>query len=67
MIKDFVICIKISIFSNKNYFSSYHGSFVINKNVNIEKRKKNEFCMSNDYGSKIDLIALKFLEEVDFG
>ena len=30
------------------------------------KNEKNEFCMSNDNGSKIDLIASKFLLEVDF-
>ena len=29
-------------------------------------KKKNEFCMSNDYESKIDLIASKFLVEVEF-
>ena len=56
--------IKIPIVK-KNYFSSYHGSFVINENVNNEKWK-NEFCMSNDCGSKIDFIASKFLVQVDF-
>ena len=30
------------------------------------KNEKNEFCMSNDYGSKIHLIASKIFEEVDF-
>ena len=30
------------------------------------KNEKNEFCMSNDYGSKIDLIASKFFVELDF-
>ena len=30
------------------------------------KNFKNEFCMSNDYGSKIDLIASKFFVDVDF-
>ena len=30
------------------------------------KKEKNEFCMSNDYGSKIDLIASKFFVELDF-
>ena len=38
--------------------------YFLRKKFNNEK---NEFCMSNDYGSKIDLIALKFLLEVDFG
>ena len=31
------------------------------------KKEKNEFCMSNDCWNKIDLIASKFLVEVDFG
>ena len=31
------------------------------------KNEKNEFCMSNDCGRKIDLIASKFLVELDFG
>ena len=44
----------------KKKVSSYYGSFVINNNVKIEKWK-NEFYTSNDYGSKIDLIASKFL------
>ena len=35
--------------------------------INIEKWKKNEFCMSSDYWSKIDFIASKFILEVDFG
>ena len=30
------------------------------------KNEKNEFLMSNDYGSKIHLIAFKFFVEVDF-
>ena len=29
--------------------------------------KKMSFICFNDYGSKIDLIALKFLVEVEFG
>ena len=33
----------------------------------MKKNEKKEFCMSNDYGSKIDLFASKFLVEVDFG
>ena len=31
------------------------------------KNEENAFCMYNYYGSKVDLIALKFLVEVDFG
>ena len=30
------------------------------------KNDKNEFCTSNNYGSKIDLIASKFFAELDF-
>ena len=37
----------------KNNFSSYRGSFVINKNANIEIWKKNEFCMSTITGVKL--------------
>ena len=35
------------------------------KNVKFEKWK-NEFCMSIDYGSKIDLIGSKSFVEVDY-
>ena len=31
------------------------------------KNEKNDFCTSNDYGSKIVVISLQFLVEVDFG
>ena len=57
--------ITIPIFSEKNYSSRYHGSFVIKKIVNNEKWK-NEFCMSNDYKSKIHLIASKLFVAIDF-
>ena len=39
----------------------YHSGSAILKN------ERNEFCMSNDYGNRIDSIASKFLVEVAFG
>ena len=43
--------------------SVYLYLFYFKKKMNKEK---NEFCMSNDYGSKINLIASKFFVDVDF-
>ena len=42
--------IKIPIFPKKKFIFSYHGSFVISKNVKPEN-EENQFCMSNDCGS----------------
>ena len=55
------------IFRYFRLFSGYFRLFpVISGYFRLLKNEKNEFCMSNNYGRKIDLIASKFFVELDF-
>ena len=51
-------------FKSNNFRS---GEIIRLSRAAVVPNEKNENCMSNDYGSKINLIASKFHLEVDFG